>query len=268
MKTITDTRFLLREREEAYRAKGEVWLTSHALKDFRRNTLLFRKKELGLVEEEDRPAFLVGRAAHTLVLEGCDVFERTYAVGGPVNPKTGEVYGTRTKAYRAWAEAQGKPALTDDQFELVSTLAASVRMHKHAAGLFAEGVAEGVVRAQYLDTPCQARIDWFNPAMGLVDLKTCDCLDFLQMDARAYDYAHQLAFYRALVAEASGVVQEAWLVAVEKREPYRCGVWRMGTDVLGVAQKENEQAIKRLKKCRETDTWLSGYEEVRVFDYL
>ncbi len=55
---------------------------------------------------------------------------------------------------------------------------------------------------------------------------------------------------------------------MEKREPFRCGVWRMGEDVLGIAQKENEEAIARLKACRERDHWPTGYEDIRVFDWI
>jgi hypothetical protein len=115
---------------------------------------------------------------------------------------------------------------------------------------------------------CQGRLDWLNPAHGIVDLKTCDNLDWLQMDAKTYGYAHQLAFYRALVAVVAGARVPVWLIAVEKKEPFRCGVWRMGDDVLGLAQKENEQAIARLINCREADAWPTGYEEVRTFDWM
>jgi len=62
--------FLVRESAEVYQAKAAEYLTSYRLADFRRCPLLYRKKNLGLVEDEDRPAFLVGRALHTLVLEG------------------------------------------------------------------------------------------------------------------------------------------------------------------------------------------------------
>ena len=58
------------------------------------------------------------------------------------------------------------------------------------------------------------------------------------------------------------------LIAVEKREPLRCGVWRMGEEVLGLAQKENEEAIERLKVCRENDDWPTGYEDIRIFDWI
>lgn len=259
---------LIIESEDAYRSKAATHLTSHRLADFRRNPLLFHKKELGLVTEEDRPAYQIGRAAHTLILEGRKVFEKRYAVGGPVNPKTGEVFGERTKAYAEWAEAQGKPVLTTEQNVLVEQMAASVKAHQHAAELLAEGVAEGVVRLDYIGMACQSRIDWVHPDRGMVDLKTCDNLDWMEMDAKSYGYAHQLAFYRSMLAAVTGESEPVFIIAVEKREPFRTGVWIMGQNVLAVAQKENEQAMTRLAKCRATDSWPTGYENIRTFDYL
>jgi hypothetical protein len=55
---------------------------------------------------------------------------------------------------------------------------------------------------------------------------------------------------------------------VEKKEPYRCGVWRLSSEVLNLAQKENEQAIDRLHACIANDYWPTGYEELRVFDFI
>lgn len=259
---------LLREPAEVYHAQARMHLTSHQLADFRRNPPLFRKKELGLLKEEDRPAYLIGRAAHVLILEGREAYEREYAFGGPINPKTGLPFGSRTKTFQAWAEAQGKPVLDDDQAALIENMNSAVRAHKHAAKLLEDGVPEGVVRAEYWGIPCQARLDWLNPERGIVDLKTCDNIDWLQMDARSYEYTHQMAFYRAVLASVIGMNLSVYLIAVEKREPFRCGVWRMGEDALGIAQRDNEAAIKRLRACRERDHWPSGYEDVRVFDWI
>ena len=58
------------------------------------------------------------------------------------------------------------------------------------------------------------------------------------------------------------------LIAVEKQEPFRCGVWVISTEVLRQAQLENEEAIKRLKACEENCLWPTGYEDMRVFDAL
>lgn len=259
---------LIREPADVYHAQAKSFLSSHQLSEFRRNPLLYHKKQLGLVKDEDRPAYVIGRAAHTLILEGRETYQRQFAIGGPINPKTGAPFGSRTKAFQEWAEAQGKPVLDDDQAALIENLNAGVRAHEHATALLADGVAEGVIRTDYCGTPCQVRLDWLNSERGIVDLKTCDNLDWLQMDARSYEYAHQMAFYRAILALVIGSNLPVYLIAVEKREPFRCGVWRMGEDVLGIAQKDNEEGIARLKTYRERDHWPTGYEDVRVFDYL
>ncbi len=260
--------FLEHEPAEVYHAKAKEFLSSHALADFRRCPLLYHKKQSGLIADEDRPAYLVGRAAHALILEGRERYEDEFAVGGPVNPKTGEVYGSRTKAFAQWAAAQGKPVLTDDQAALVEEMAAGVRSHETAMRLLETGEAEGVVRAEYCGLPCQIRIDWFNPDLGIVDLKTCDDLTWFEADARRYGYAHQLAFYRSVLGQVTPLFVSVYLIAIEKKEPFRCGVWRVGDDVLGIAKQENEQAIHRLKQCRQCDQWPTNYEEMRCFDYL
>lgn len=259
---------MIREPAETYHARSREYLTSHALADFRRCPLLYRKKQLGLIEDEDRPAYLLGRALHTLVLEGRDAFEEQYAVGGPVNPKTGELYGSSTKAFAEWAAQQGKPVLTVQQHDLVERMAEGVRGHGLARDLLSEGTPEGVVRAEYCQMPCQIRMDWFDPHRGIVDLKTCDDLDWFEADARRYGYTHQVAFYRAVLAEVIGIHQPVHFIAVEKKEPYRSGVWKVHEDTLNVARRENEAAIERLKRCLATDTWPTGYEDCRVFEYV
>ncbi len=259
---------LIREPADVYHAHAGTYLSSHMLAEFRRNPLLFHKKELGQVQDQDRPAYVLGRAAHVLILEGRQAYERAYAFGGPINPKTGQPFGSRTKAFQDWAETQGKPVLDDEQAALIESLSASVRAHKHAAALLADGIAEGVIRAEYCGLPCQARLDWLNPDRGIVDLKTCENLDWLQMDARSYGYAHQLAFYRSLTATLTSERLPVYLIAVEKREPLRTGVWRMSEAVLGLAQTENEEGIARLIACREKVEWLTGYETILTLDWI
>lgn len=261
------------ESADAYHAAAKDHLTSHRLADFRRSPLLYHWKQTGLAVDEDRPAYLVGRAAHTLILEGRERFLAEYAIGGPVNPRTGEVYGANTKAFADWAAAQGKPVLTDKQAQLIEQLAAGVLAHELARQLLVLGVAEAVLRTPWHGVDCQVRVDWFShlPGAAIVDLKTADDLTYFEADARRYGYAHQLAFYRSITATAASIDPRelpVHLIAVEKKEPFRCGVWRMSEDVLAIAQKENEEAVKRLRQCRDSGTWPSGYEAPRTFDWM
>jgi len=272
--TNTDTlaatldRTLIREPAEVYHARADEYLSSHRLADFRRCPLLFRRKELGLIPRRDSHAFLVGRAAHVLILEGRERYEAEFAVGGPINPKTGLPFGSATKAFAEWSERTGKAALADADAALVEQMAASVREHVFARELLESGVAEGVVRAERQGTPCQARFDWINPTSdrGLVDLKTTDRLDGFELDIAAFGYVHQLAFYRALLAQACGVVLPVHVIAVEKREPFRCGVWQIAPRRLDAAEADNDRAIHELQRCRETGHWPTRFESLRLYD--
>lgn len=260
--------FLIKESAEAYHAQRSKFLTSHQLADFRKCPALYQKKKLGLIPDEDRPAYLVGRAAHSLILEGQKAFDADFAVGGPINEKTGRPFGPTTKAYAEWVAAQDRDVLTDAQFELVTRLAEGVKAHEKAMELLSAGIPEGVARANYCGEPSQVRVDFFNPEKGLIDLKTADTLDYFEADARRYGYPFQLSFYRAILEKVSGTKFPVYLIGIEKREPFRCGVWRVKEDVLGICQRENEDAIARLKVCKETDTWETGYEQLRTFDWI
>ena len=251
-----------------YHARTGEYLTSHLLADFRKSPLLYHRKRCGLVPSEDRPAYLLGRAAHTVILEGMEAFQSSFAVGGPVNPKTGLPYGSSTKAWAEWAAAQNKDVLTNEQHSLVMQMANGVRRNALAQDLLSQGVPEAVVRTVYCNMPCQIRMDWFDPHQGIVDLKTCDDLTWFEADARRYGYVHQLTFYRAVLAVAIGLSMPVHLIAVEKKEPFRCGVWRISADILAATQRENEAAIERLRRCAASDQWPTGYEECRFLDCL
>jgi len=255
------------EPAEEYHAKAGEYLSSHQLLDFIKCPWLHRKKVIGLIKDKDSPAYLVGRAAHSRILEGREAYESDFAIGGPINPTTSRPYGSNTKKFREWAAQQGKPVLTCDQGALVENMVGGLTMNDKAVDLLRHGRSEGVVRAEYCNTPSQIRIDWLHPHRGIVDLKTCDDLTWFEADAKRYRYIHQMAFYRAVLSQViNQVLVPVHVVAVEKKEPFRCGVWRMADDALAIAQRENEAAIRRLRSHRQDDYWPTGYEEVRILD--
>jgi hypothetical protein len=268
MSAVENATFLIREPADVYHAKACDYLSSHQLAEFRRCPVLYQRRQLGLLEDMDRPAYLLGRAAHTLILEGLDVFDETFAVGGPINPRTGQPFGSGTKAWSEWADMQAKQVLSNEQFDTISRMNQAVQTHPVAMTLLAEGTPEGVVRADYCHMPCQIRLDWFEPHHGIVDLKTCDDLTWFEADARRFGYVHQMAFYRAVLAQVVGVRMPVHIVAVEKKEPFRCGVWKVDADTLTIAEQDNAAAIDRLRQCLAEDHWPTGYEELRVFDLI
>lgn len=242
------TEFLIRETTVVEPNPGARHLSSYELNEFRRNPRLFRRRELGYVGDGNGAGDLLDHAAHVLILDGQEALEREFASQG--------------------AKAKSPDRLTIAQAALIENMNDSVYAHAHAAALLATGVAGGVVRVEYEGLPCHAQLDWLCPERGLVELKSCENLDWFPMDARVHDTVHHLAFQRSLVEAASGRRHRVHVIAVERREPFRCGVWRLGEELLTRAEKENKKAINRLRECRRTGLWPTGYEDIRDCDWI
>ena len=260
---MIDLNILIEEPTEVYHEKAKQYLSSHQLTTFMRCPYLYAKKRAGLIENVDSPAYFLGRATHTRILEGNKVYESQYAVGGPINPATGKPYGSTTKKFLEWQEVQRKPVIPFEKADMIEAMNGGVRMSPIACELLAQGKAEGVVRTKYRNFQCQIRIDWTNPALGIVDLKTCDDLTWFESDARRFNYVHQLAFYQAVLEQAIGESVPVFIMAVEKKEPFRCGVWQIPEETLFQARAENEATMERLREANRDDHFVTGYEELR-----
>ena len=274
---LIDLNVLHAEPEADYHAKAKDNLSSHQVIDFMRSPWLYWKKRQGLIPEEESNAFLLGRGAHVRILQGRKAYEEQYAIGGPINPRTQKPFGSGTQAFADWAAKIGKPVLSQEQADLIEAMADGVSRNAKAMELLSAGVAEGVVRTTYCGLPCQARIDWLNPRRGIVDLKTVDDIDWAEADFRRWRYATQLGFYKAVFEERlrAGLGNlhglpsvPVTIIAIEKREPYRCGCWKLTDNTLAVAKAEIDAAIGRLVQCEKTNEWPTGYEQMRVLDVV
>ena len=263
-------RFLTIPAEEYHAAsRCGRYMSSHNLAAFRESPELYRRRNSGEIAESESPALALGRAAHCLILEGRAAFDEQFHVAdGPVNPKTGEPYGKATKAYAEWIAAQTREIVSPRDFGFIVKLQKSVWLHDAASALLDDGVSEATVRAEYRGVPCQIRMDWLSREHGIVDLKTCDSLKWFENDCRRYGYIYQMAFYRAVMREATGETVPVRLIAVEKNEPFSTGVWELTDDVLEQAELVNEAALRRLRECRLKNEWPTGYEAIRILDTL
>jgi hypothetical protein len=66
----------------------------------------------------------------------------------------------------------------------------------------------------------------------------------------------------------SKIKYPVYIIAIEKKEPFRCGVWKISSEALDLAEVENIAAIGRLKKCRAENFWPTGYEGIRILDSI
>ena len=68
-------------------ARDGKYLSSHLLGDFRKAPRLYKRKMTGEIEPADSAALMLGRAVHTLVLEGRAKFDAEFMISdGPVHP--------------------------------------------------------------------------------------------------------------------------------------------------------------------------------------
>lgn len=268
MELDIDLNILETEAAAEYHAKRSEYLTSHGLIDFMACPWLYRKRCLGLIDDQETPSLRIGGATHVRILEGRHAYESKFALGGPINKTTGKPYGKDTNAFRDWCNAQGKPGIHHDELALIENMASGVAMNDEAVDLLLYGRSEGVLRTDYCNTSCQIRIDWLHPHRGIIDLKTTADLTWFENEINRRHYHNQVAFYQAVLNEVIGEQVPVHLIAIEKIEPFRCGVWRVSENTLAIARRENEAAIRRLLVCRQHDQWPTGYEDIRIFDLI
>ncbi len=264
------TDFLIEESFFDYHRKRPDFMSSHQLGDFIESPTLWKQKNTEGVKDHDTKALKFGRAAHTLILEGESVFRKDYIDPADcpevINEKNGKPWAPTTKKYKAWSDTiVDKAIMNADDTALAYRLRDAVANHELASELLKDGVGEGVVRGKIEGVPVQIRPDWVNPNYGMVDLKTTLNMRFFEYDSKKYRYQNQLAFYRKPLEDEMKIDFRlpCYLVAVEKKAPYRVGVWLYGEEFLAQAEQENAEALIRWKECKQSDTWNTGYEKLR-----
>lgn len=246
---------------------GKV-LSSGMLKEFRLCPAHYHALVTGRERRNETDAFRFGRAVHKLILEGERAYRDAFAVGGPINDRTGRAFGAESKTFERWLEKCGmarERTLTPGEAADIARMREAARSHHETGRLLSEGWPELSARAELQGVPCQIRLDWLRPDGVAVDLKTCSDIARFEADARRFGYLNQFAFYRdvALAAGADGVEMVA--VVLEKRPPFRVGVWRFPDDILAPYSAQNLSAIVSLRRCRDGGRWPTGYESARAF---
>ena len=260
---------IIHEPEEQYHARSKTgeMLSSHMLQRFSFMPYKYWATISGLYQEPDKAEYAFGRAAHKLILEGQEAFDAAYTVSdGPINERTGKPYGKDSKVYQDWLSCQTGEVITAADYDIIDAMRKSVASHKGISKLLeGDGEAECVARAAIDGVDCQIRLDYFDPQVGIIDLKTCRDITFFESDMRAFGYCYQMAFYRAVLRQVTGRDFPVYMIAVDKTDFHVAGYWLIPSAELEVAERVNAASIKRLKECRETGVWPTGYEQKQIF---
>lgn len=208
---------------------------------------------------QDKPAFDVGTAVHTLVL----------GTGSPLAVLDYE--DRRTRAYKdaeAEARAAGKvPILKKDHAPILS-MAESVLAHPKARGVFEQdGHPEATVFGTdpVTGVEVRSRFDWL--AGVAADLKTAQDASpkGFAKAAAEWGYAVQRGFYRDAYQYATGLeAPEMVFVAVEKTAPYLVGVYQLDSEARTIGEIQTIYARGVFAECKRTNIWPGYSDEIEL----
>ena len=251
-------------------AAAGLYMSSHNLAQFRACPHTYHLLMTGKMKRPESPALVFGRAVHSYTLEGHDAFHAEFTVtDGPINERTGKPYGRDTQKFIDFMAKQDKEIVTFREFEQIERMATNVWEHADGKVLLEHGWPELTVRCEdFHGIPVQIRLDWFNDEYGIVDLKTTSDLEGFDFQAHSLGYAFQLGLYQAVLEQVSGVKYPVYLLASEKKEPYRAACYKFSDDVLAQAEEINEKAIAEFIECRDQDKWPTRFAETRMITRL
>jgi len=240
---------IINEPEGTYRNSGAIG--SGDINQFIQSEELWVGRKAGRYPpRKQTEALTFGIAAHCFILEGPDVFYKQFAVGGPINEKTGKPYGTDTKAFAEWSAAQGRQCVSNGDLSTIIKMSIAVAGNKDAVDALI-GDPEVVYRCGYISPSLilQCRADKISESRRIIaDLKTTDSLAKFRRSIFDLGYYRSAAHYREVVRLVRGDDEpfRFVFVAVEKSPPYAVGVYELDEDLLERGRLEVSSALKRM----------------------
>lgn len=241
-------------REAYFDAPGVNWST---LKHLRDSPMAYRYALAN--PPADRPAFMIGRAVHSLSFEHGS-FAANYAI-----------WTEGRRAGKAWTEFEaaheGLTILKAEEADECAAMAAAVRTHPLVQPYLDGGHFEQAIFWTDPETgiACKGKPDWIVPAQRIVlDLKTARSIEGRRFgtEAARMGYHMQLAHYRNGIERALGwTPKRMLLVAVEKAAPYDVGVFELGADEAYLAHEDVRELLHQLKECTDAGRWPGRYTQ-------
>lgn len=189
------------------------------------------------------PAAAMGSAVHCQLLDGMDEFKKRYVTGGPINERTGNIYGRESKAFQTWIDRQdGANFVTDFEMYAINKMCESVRRDEFANDLVTMPGSETeltIFWAEVIDDQtilCKARLDWFNPSIGVVDLKTTNDVSYDGFARSLINYGwYTQAWWYQRGLEQVGLAPDdmswGWLI-VQNVKPYKIKMYHPSEDIV------------------------------------
>ena len=208
------------------------------------------------------PAFEIGHAAHTLVLN----------VGDPFEVVNADSWRTKdAKEVRDAALQAGNTPLLAKEYAQVRAMHDAIKAHPVAGELFTRNDTVMEQSLYWTDeqtgVACRARPDLaVNDWSLVVDYKTtlsADPKEFAKSIAK-YGYHQQQAWYCEAVETLTGIHPEFVFVCQEKTPPYEVSLIQLDADAVRIGGRLNEDARSIYAACMDSGVWPSYPTSVQV----
>ena len=234
----------------------------------------FGESQLHAIEhkQESTPTLKFGTAAHALIVEGREAFNKEVRV------MEGSPYTKAYKEEKAEHEEQGFIVLKEADLEVIEGMKANM-VYEGNAYLNAKGkLAEASVYWYEDDILCKCRPDMICPPldqpnadnkMVVVDYKTtisCEPYAF-NKSVKKYGYDMQAAWYRRGIQMAGYDVDEFVFIAQEKVQPYASKVFRITKEQMDYGWNMMEGYLEEYKEYQKGKP-LTIYNSPNVVDLM
>ena len=212
---------------------------------------------------EPKPQFLVGHAAHALVLgigaEIVEIHEKDW--------RKKEAIAAKDKAL-----AEGKTPLLSKDVEMVHAMADALRKKEIPSLLLSgNGQAEAsLFRRDESGVMLRGRVDWLpepKAQMIVADYKTAANADPEAFAKAAADYGYhmQAAWYSDLITGLGLAESVAFLFVVQEKEPpYEVVVVQLDAIDVEIGRWQNRLAIESYQQCVESGVWPGYGDDVHL----
>ena len=234
----------------------------------------FGQSQLHAIEhkQESSPNLKFGTAAHALIVEGQEAFDKEVRV------LSGSPYTKAYKEEKAEYEEQGFIVLKEDDVNLIQSMKDSM-VYEGNAYLNAKGkVAEASIYWYEDDVLCKCRPDMLCPPLKepnsdnkivIIDYKTtisCEPFAF-NKSVKKYGYDMQAAWYRRGLLMAGYHVEDFVFIAQEKVHPYASKVFRITKEQMDFGWTMMESYLSDYKEYQKGKP-LSIYNSPNVVDLV
>jgi exodeoxyribonuclease VIII len=217
-----------------------------------------------LLPDTDSNGKMLGRALHTYLLEGPEVYADSVTIV-ECTTRTTKIYKEVVEEKEAAAKKNGteRPTIIlANEHELVEELYEALMMHPLFAELYRYRTESEVV-AMWIDPvtglPCKCRIDMLtrhggniNAPFVLVDVKTTASIKTFLREFMSYGYHRQSLFYTNGYMAAGGHPVNRFLFAVVAKDgAHQVGIYEIGEHKTALAESEIASLLRQTKECME-----------------